>query len=211
MFCGVLVQNFVWNSKGVFEISHKTFFGLTYGRPRFLYRFHFTMMYIHINTHSFCLFIMNIKLSQTSLQNIADCFRILCQITFLKLRLHISWFIFNALRCVLNNCYFADKIYKCFFWNESHCTLIHYIPHICSWRPNGQYVSHHDDIIKWKHFPRYWRFVREIQRSTLDSHHKGRWHGALMFFFSSAPQQTFEQRIETSVIWDTNALIMTSM
>ena len=39
----------------------------------------------------------------------------------------------------------------------------------------------HDDIIKWKHFPHYWPFVRGIHRSPVNSPHKGQWHGALMF------------------------------
>ena len=30
-----------------------------------------------------------------------------------------------------------------------------------------------DDVIKWKHFPRYWPFVRGTQRSPMDSPHKG--------------------------------------
>ena len=41
--------------------------------------------------------------------------------------------------------------------------------------------SFHDDVIKWKHFPRYWPFVREIHRSPVNSPHKGQWRGALMF------------------------------
>ena len=41
--------------------------------------------------------------------------------------------------------------------------------------------SHHDDVIKWKHFPRYWPFVRGIYRSPGNSPHKGQWHVALMF------------------------------
>ena len=36
-------------------------------------------------------------------------------------------------------------------------------------------------VIKWKHFPRYWPFVRGIHRSTVNSPHKGQWRGALMF------------------------------
>ena len=36
-------------------------------------------------------------------------------------------------------------------------------------------------IIKRKHFPRYWQFVRGIHRSPVNSPHKGQWHGALMF------------------------------
>ena len=41
--------------------------------------------------------------------------------------------------------------------------------------------STHDDVIKWKHFPRYWPFVRGIHRSPVNSPHKGQWRGALMF------------------------------
>ena len=36
--------------------------------------------------------------------------------------------------------------------------------------------ARHDDVIKWKHFPRNWPFVWGIHRS-----HKGQWRGALMF------------------------------
>ena len=39
----------------------------------------------------------------------------------------------------------------------------------------------HDDVIKWKHFPRYWPFVRVIHRSLVNSPHEGQWRGALMF------------------------------
>ena len=42
-------------------------------------------------------------------------------------------------------------------------------------------VLAHDDVIKWKHFPRYWPFVRGIHRSPVNSPHKGQWRGALMF------------------------------
>ena len=43
------------------------------------------------------------------------------------------------------------------------------------------FVGHHDDGIKWKHFPRYWPFVWGIHRSPVNSRHKGQWRGALMF------------------------------
>ena len=42
------------------------------------------------------------------------------------------------------------------------------------------FVQYHDDIIKWKHFPRYWPFVRGIHRLPVDSPIKGQWRGALM-------------------------------
>ena len=39
----------------------------------------------------------------------------------------------------------------------------------------------HDDVIKWKHFQRYWPFVRGIHRSPVNSPHKGQWREAFMF------------------------------
>ena len=39
----------------------------------------------------------------------------------------------------------------------------------------------HDDVIKWKYFPRYWPFVRGIHRLPVNSPHKGQRRGALMF------------------------------
>ena len=41
--------------------------------------------------------------------------------------------------------------------------------------------QNHDDVIKWKHLPRYWPFVWEIHRSPLNFPHKGQWRGALVF------------------------------
>ena len=41
----------------------------------------------------------------------------------------------------------------------------------------------HDDVIKWKHFPRNWPFARGIHRSSVNSPHKDQWRGALIFFF----------------------------
>ena len=43
-----------------------------------------------------------------------------------------------------------------------------------------------DDVIKWKHFPRYWPFVWGIHRWPVNSPHKGQWRGALMFSFICA-------------------------
>ena len=42
-------------------------------------------------------------------------------------------------------------------------------------------MLNNDDVIKWKHFPRYWPFVWGIHRWPVNSQHKGQWHGALMF------------------------------
>ena len=45
---------------------------------------------------------------------------------------------------------------------------------------------HHYDVIKWKCFPRYWSFVSGIHRSLVNSPHKGKWRGALMFSLNCA-------------------------
>ena len=49
------------------------------------------------------------------------------------------------------------------------------------WKAGGMTRRNHDDVIKWKHFPRYWPFVRGIHRSPVNSPHKGQWRGALKF------------------------------
>ena len=41
--------------------------------------------------------------------------------------------------------------------------------------------ARHDDVIKWKHFPCHWPFLRGIHRSPVNSPHKGQWRGAFMF------------------------------
>ena len=48
-------------------------------------------------------------------------------------------------------------------------------------KPLFEADSLHGDVIIWKHFLRYWPFVRGIHRSPVKFPHKGRWRGALMF------------------------------
>ena len=50
-----------------------------------------------------------------------------------------------------------------------------------TWDYNRSILVSHDDVIKWKHFPHYWPFVRGIHRSPVNSPHKGQWRGVLMF------------------------------
>ena len=71
-------------------------------------------------------------------------------------------------RCVLTN----GQWYGC------HRTSLWYV----TW--TVKYL--HDNAIKWKHFPRYWPFVRGIHRSPVNSPHKDQWRGALMFSFICA-------------------------
>ena len=53
--------------------------------------------------------------------------------------------------------------------------------HPTEWNWKCRLQNVHDDVIKWKHFPRYWPFVRGIHRWPGNSPHKGHWRGALMF------------------------------
>ena len=49
----------------------------------------------------------------------------------------------------------------------------------------------HDDVIKWKHFPRYWPFVRGIHRSPMKSPHKGQ---KLWCFFDLRPNKLLSKQ-----------------
>ena len=54
------------------------------------------------------------------------------------------------------------------------------------WNLHSSVTPVHDDVIKWKHFPRYWPLVQGIHRSPVNSPHKGQWRRALMFSFICA-------------------------
>ena len=51
----------------------------------------------------------------------------------------------------------------------------------CNFAHFWKYANIHDDVIKWKHFPRNWPLLRGIHRSPVNSPHKGQWRGASMF------------------------------
>ena len=69
----------------------------------------------------------------------------------------------------------VKAMHGCLLWNHSLNKALAFFLWHC-----GQYRVH-DDVIKWKHFPRNWPFVRGIHRSPVNSPHKGQWRGALMF------------------------------
>ena len=69
-------------------------------------------------------------------------------------------------------------------------------------------ILRHDDVIKWKHFPRYWPFVRGIHRWPVNSPHKGQWRGGLIFSLIYAWINGWMGRL---VIWDAIAPIITSL
>ena len=57
-------------------------------------------------------------------------------------------------------------------------------------------VGRHDDVIKWKPFPRYWQFVRGIHRPLVNSPHKGQWRRAFMFSLICVPINGWENNRE---------------
>ena len=58
----------------------------------------------------------------------------------------------------------------------------------------------HDDVIKWKDFPRYWPFVRGNYRSRVNSPYKNACDTELWCFLRTAPEQMLNQRKETPMI-----------
>ena len=77
-------------------------------------------------------------------------------------------------------CYITGVyITKCY---SENIAFIAYIMDPLTWiYPIKHVHGFHDDVIKWKHFPRYWPFLRGIHRSAVNSTQKGQWRGALMF------------------------------
>ena len=84
--------------------------------------------------------------------------------------------------------------FSIFLWNipsllsSRKCASVHSFPLFFNIMSTGStYISTlevlrvHDDVMKWKHFPRNWPFVRGIHRSPVNSPHKGQWREALMF------------------------------
>ena len=70
----------------------------------------------------------------------------------------------------------------CPFFSVSTVSSDGYHKHCNTW-PNAvrqQVINCHNDVIKWKYFPRYYPFVRGIHRWPVNSPHKGQWGGALV-------------------------------
>ena len=71
-----------------------------------------------------------------------------------------------------------DQVGPC--WPREPCYLGNHIKHGLPQKASITECNH-DDVIKWKHFPRYWPFVWGIPRSPVNSPYKGQWRGDLMF------------------------------
>ena len=78
---------------------------------------------------------------------------------------------------------FICKLHWVFF----HPPLHLFVPRVNINTACSTHWHTHDDVIKWKHFPRYWPFVWGIHRSPVNSRHKGQWRGAFMFFHDLRP------------------------
>ena len=74
-------------------------------------------------------------------------------------------------------------------------------------RVNGLPIQ--DSVMKWKHSPRYWPFVRGIHQSPVNSQHKYQWRRALMFSLICVWTNVWVNN--GHVIWAAIALIMTSL
>ena len=99
---------------------------------------------------------------------------------------YIKFLIFQTgnLRCERQ----VIHMYGNLWWHiacKTMCTISH---EICRWLYSSLFCSghdsvlpngSHDDVIKWKHFPRYWPFSRGIHRSSVNTL-TGQWRGALM-------------------------------
>ena len=68
----------------------------------------------------------------------------------------------------------------------------------------------HDNVIKRKHFPRYWTFARGIQRSPWNPRTKASDAEVLCFLWCE-PKQTVPQTVDKLVIWDAVVSIVTSL
>ena len=76
--------------------------------------------------------------------------------------------------------YISSGVVKYASWYIFNISWIIYTVVACAWLQN------HDDVIKWKHFPRYWPCGRGIHQAPVNSPHIGQWCGALMFSFTCA-------------------------
>ena len=92
-----------------------------------------------------------------------------CQII---LKICSEWY-FRALYNISNQ--FVNR------WLRYGQTRFHEISFEDEFRMDILLCDTHDDVIKWKYFPRYWPFVHGIHQSPVNSPLKGQWRGTLMF------------------------------
>ena len=81
--------------------------------------------------------------------------------------------IWDAVTFMWRRCYGKEPehYYVRHFPSCRYCFMHCSIQNVLFFRMDGH--TWHDDVIKWKHFPRYWPFVGGIHRSPVNSPHKG--------------------------------------
>ena len=88
---------------------------------------------------------------------------------------------------IKENWNFSIECWKMKFQHNGTCiTFSHCAQSYWYWKWNIPGELGHDDVIKWKHFPRYWPSVRGIHRWPVNSLHKGQWRGASLLSLISA-------------------------
>ena len=122
------------------------------------------------------------------LSNFGICYKYIVSYRYLLLRIaiHIGTPVSAVYRCIVSALSWANvdldlcRHMASLGHNELICDLDEFLSSTRK-DSNGPSQYNHDDVIKWKYFPRYWPFVREIHRSPVNFPHKGQWRGALMF------------------------------
>ena len=83
----------------------------------------------------------------------------------------------------------------------SHGQILYLLPDCIKMLQRLGWCNIHDDVIKWKHFPRNWPFVWGIHRSPVNSQHKGQWREALMFSLICARINGWVNNGEAGELW----------
>ena len=86
----------------------------------------------------------------------------------------LNWDLWSCMASLGHSESVVCLVYYTCIYRRPWCSCL-YPPTLCR--------CYYDDVIKWKHFPRYWPFVWWIHRFAVNSPQKGQWRGALMFSF----------------------------
>ena len=106
-------------------------------------------------------------------------------------RIHKYSYTFNGEAGLVNSRWFMASCSRRILWHKEHAKMscaVQISKRLVDYgRSYGKpmssritFLDTYDDVIKWKHFPRNWPFVRGIHRSLVNSPHKVQWRGALM-------------------------------
>ena len=110
--------------------------------------------------------------------------RILPEGSCLRIRTVNGWYHRGSLSATCTSPGLGYNNVSNYWWNMkvSCCSLLTVLSRLLCSQTSWVFL-YHDDVIKWKLFPRYWPFVRGIHRLPVTSPHRGQWRGALMFSF----------------------------